>query len=75
LGGRGKWISEFEASLVYRVSTSQGYTDKPCLKTNKQTNKQTNKKLPYSQWLGREMEVGLLDCTKGQGEEERTESP
>jgi hypothetical protein len=28
LGGRGRWISEFEASLVY--------TEKPCLKKNKQ---------------------------------------
>jgi hypothetical protein len=35
LGGRGRWISEFEASLVYRVSSRgrQGYTEKPpCLK-------------------------------------------
>ena len=23
LGGRGKWISEFEASMVYRVSPGQ----------------------------------------------------
>jgi hypothetical protein len=31
-------ISEFKASLVYRVSSrmdSQGYTEKPCLKQNK----------------------------------------
>jgi hypothetical protein len=27
LGGRGRWISEFEASLVY--------TEKPCLKKTK----------------------------------------
>jgi hypothetical protein len=34
LGGRGRRISEFEASLVYRVSEfqdSQDYTEKPCL--------------------------------------------
>jgi hypothetical protein len=46
--GRGRWISEFEAGLVYGVSsrTARGYTEKPCLKTNKQTNKkkQKNKK-------------------------------
>jgi hypothetical protein len=24
LGGRGRWISEFEASLVYRVSSRPG---------------------------------------------------
>ena len=36
LGGSGRRISEFEASL--------GYTEKPCLKNkNKQTNKQANK--------------------------------
>jgi hypothetical protein len=44
LGGRGRRISEFEASLVYRVSSrtdSQGYTEKPCLgKTKTKTNKQ-----------------------------------
>jgi hypothetical protein len=65
LGGRGRQISELEASLVYRVSSrtaraiqrnpvsSQGYTEKPCIKKKKQTknpkqnktkNKQTNKK-------------------------------
>jgi hypothetical protein len=36
LRGRGRQISEFEASLVYRVSKfqdNQGYTEKPCLET------------------------------------------
>ena len=45
---RGRQISEFLASLVYRVLTqdSQGYTEKPCLeKTNKQTNKQKTKQI------------------------------
>jgi hypothetical protein len=45
LGGRGRWISEFEASLVGLQSEfqdSQGYTEKPCLekpKSKKQANK------------------------------------
>ena len=31
-GGRGRWISEFKASLVYsEFQDSQGYTEKPCL--------------------------------------------
>jgi hypothetical protein len=31
-GGRGRRISEFEASLVYsEFQDSQGYTEKPCL--------------------------------------------
>jgi hypothetical protein len=36
LRGRGRWISEFEASLVYReFQDSQGYTEKPCLERKK----------------------------------------
>jgi hypothetical protein len=44
LGGRGRWISEFEASLVYKViqsefQDSQGYTEKPCLTKAKKKKK------------------------------------
>jgi hypothetical protein len=44
LGGRGRQISEFEASLVYKVSsrTARAIQRNPVSK-NKQTNKQTNK--------------------------------
>jgi hypothetical protein len=40
-GGRGRQISEFEASLVYRVSsrTARRYRETLSQKTNKQTNK------------------------------------
>jgi hypothetical protein len=44
LGGRGRQISEFKASLVYRVSSRTARTtEKPCLEKTKQnkTNKQT----------------------------------
>jgi hypothetical protein len=43
LGGRGRQISEFEASLVYRVSSriARATQRNPA---SKQTNKQTNKK-------------------------------
>jgi hypothetical protein len=45
LGGRGRQICEFEASLVYRVSSrTVRATQKPCLEKNKNKNKQTNKK-------------------------------
>jgi hypothetical protein len=53
LGGRGRRISEFEASLVYRVSsrTARAIQRNPVSK-NKQTNKQTNKKQrPHSESL------------------------
>jgi hypothetical protein len=42
LGGRGRWISEFKASLVYRVSsrTSRATQRNP---VSKQTNKQTKR--------------------------------
>jgi hypothetical protein len=47
LGDRGRQISEFKASLVYRVSsrTTRATQRNPVSKTNKQTNKQTNKTL------------------------------
>jgi hypothetical protein len=51
MGGRGRWISEFEASLVYRVSsrTARATQRNPVSKNRKkqeqqkQTNKKTNK--------------------------------
>jgi hypothetical protein len=47
LGGRGRQISEFEASLVYRVSSRIARTTQrnPVSKTNKQTNKKQKKKM------------------------------
>jgi hypothetical protein len=45
-GGRGKQISEFEASLVYRVSsrTAKDIQKNPVSKTNKQTKTKTKNK-------------------------------
>jgi hypothetical protein len=45
LGGRGWWITEFEASLVYRVSsrTARATQRNPILKKKNQSIKQTNK--------------------------------
>jgi hypothetical protein len=45
LGGRGRWISEFEASLVYRVSsrTARATQRNPVLK-NQNKQKTKNKK-------------------------------
>jgi hypothetical protein len=43
-GGRGRWISEFHASLVYRVSSRTARaTQKPCLEKNKNKNKNKTK--------------------------------
>jgi hypothetical protein len=52
LAGRGKWISEFKASLVYRVSsrTARATQRNPVSKTK---TKQTNKK---TQWGSKEVE-------------------
>jgi hypothetical protein len=43
--GRGRQISEFEGSLVFKeFQDSQGYTEKPCLeKTKKKKKKKKNK--------------------------------
>jgi hypothetical protein len=48
MGGRGRWISEFKASLVYKVSsrTARAIQRNPVSGKTKQTNKQTNKKTP-----------------------------
>jgi hypothetical protein len=51
LGGRSRWISEFEASLVYRVSsrTARAYTEKPCLgKTKKKKKKKKKMSILFS---------------------------
>jgi hypothetical protein len=41
LGGRGRWISEFEASLVYKVSfrTARATQRNPVSRNKKQKNK------------------------------------
>jgi hypothetical protein len=46
LGGRGRWIYEFEASLVYRVTsrTARATQRNPVLKKTKKTKQKTNKK-------------------------------
>jgi hypothetical protein len=44
LGGRGRWISEFKASLVYRVSSRTARAKQRNRVLKNQTNKQTNKK-------------------------------
>jgi hypothetical protein len=46
LGGRDRWIPEFKASLVYRVSskTARAIQRNPVSK-NKNKNKQTNKRI------------------------------
>jgi hypothetical protein len=45
LGGRGRWISEFEACLVYKVSSSTARATQrnPVSKNKQTTNKQTKK--------------------------------
>jgi hypothetical protein len=46
LGGRGRWISEFEASLVYRVSSRTARTQRnpDSIKTKKKKKKKEKKR-------------------------------
>jgi hypothetical protein len=44
LGGRGRWISEFEASLVYKVSSRTARAIQRNPVSEKQTNKKKRKK-------------------------------
>jgi hypothetical protein len=51
-GGRGRQISEFEASLVYKVSsrTARATQRNPVSKKQKQKNKNKNKKKTKKNW-------------------------
>jgi hypothetical protein len=78
LGGRGRWISEFEASLVYRVSSrtaratqrnpvSKNKNPKNKTKQNKtKQNKTKNKKKKPDQLQQKKLmyQVNLSDITK-----------
>jgi uncharacterized protein (DUF2252 family) len=44
LGGRDRWISEFEASLIYRVSSRIARAIQRNPVSKKQTNKNNNNK-------------------------------
>jgi hypothetical protein len=62
MGGRGKQISEFEASLVYsegEFQDSQGYTEKPCLENHNNNNKKENDIL-----INARIPVFFLGCIK-----------
>jgi hypothetical protein len=53
LGGRGRRISEFQATLVYKMSSRiASATKKPCLEKNKKTKQNKTKNLTRS---GQEM--------------------
>jgi hypothetical protein len=49
--GRGRWISEFEASLVYKVSsrTARATQRNPVSKNNKTKQNKTKQKTPKTQ--------------------------
>jgi hypothetical protein len=49
LGGRGRQISEFKASLVYKVSSRSARTAR-VIQRNPVLKKQTNKKCPLTSW-------------------------
>jgi hypothetical protein len=54
LGGRGRRISEFKASLVYKVGSSTARTIQrnPVSKTNKQKNKNKKQKKNVTMEIG-----------------------
>jgi hypothetical protein len=62
LGGRGRQISEFEASLGLQSESqdSQGYTEKPCLK--KQKTKESHKK--NATWAGAKENIKIKEYNK-----------
>jgi hypothetical protein len=53
LGGRGRWISEFEASLVYKVSsrTARATQKNPASKNQNKKKQKTKTKKPEVFWM------------------------
>jgi hypothetical protein len=66
LGGRGRWISEFEASLVYKVSsrTARATQRNPVSKNQKRKKEKRNQKCggPLCRKKGRQARV-LMDLS------------
>jgi hypothetical protein len=69
LGGRGRWISEFEASLIYKVSfRTARATEKPCLektKTKTKQNKTKNKQKKRDRWKVSQNQEGHVKTEAG----------
>jgi hypothetical protein len=59
LGGRGRWVYEFEASLVYRVR-SRTARDTQRNPVSKHKNKQTNKQKKQQQQQQQQKELSCL---------------
>ena len=65
MGGRGRRISEFKASLVHKVfQDSQSYTEKPCLEKPKKKKKR-KKKRKAGRKEGRKKENKAKENTTG----------
>ena len=72
MGGRGWWISEFEASLVYRVSSrNQDYTEKPCHEKARQKQKKKGRREPSLEASRRDRDSKTEEqaLRKGKGKE------
>ena len=59
--GRGRWISEFEASLVYRVISRTARTEQRNPVSKKQKTKQNKTKKPKDLCKGRGVQFGALE--------------
>jgi hypothetical protein len=64
LGGRGKWISEFEASLVYKVSskTARAIQRNPVLENKTKQNKTKQNKTKQNKTQNRKQKREGGEC-------------
>jgi hypothetical protein len=68
LGGRGRWISEFEASLVYRVSsrTARAIQRNPVLEKKKK--RRSISSIPVLQMITKfRLKINSITCIRGLG--------
>jgi hypothetical protein len=66
MGDRGRWISEFEASLVYRVSsrTARATQRNPGSKKQKEKRKKNPFDLELKPWLRAEKQVDVSELQR-----------
>jgi hypothetical protein len=64
LGGRGRWISEFEASLVYRVSSRTARVIKRNPVSENQKKKKRRKEKKKEEKVGKENNINICHVSK-----------
>ena len=72
LGGRGRWVSEFKASLVYRMRSGQNLYGKKERKKDRKTDRQTDREREREREREKGRREGRKEGERVKGRRERT---